>query len=265
MEGSKPRRAGSRNATADIALALGPESTLSLTGTATIAKLLPPEMAALTGDSVPFQAHATLREDGAVAIDALTLGLAAGRLTADAVVGRPDREIAAHIAVSLPDLGRGERSCRREGERLGGAARHGIGHGRPASPADRGQRRIARCRRVGSGAGTGAGDGFVEREAGRPGGASRGRGGWGAARPRPARRGAARSRPRSALVAVGQRQTRFQPRRADRSHRARRRDRCRRERQDRRPRERDRRPHARDRRRAWRVFRPCRTQDRRQS
>ncbi len=61
-------------------------------------------MAALTGDSVPFEAHATLRKNGAIAIDALTLGLAAGRLTADAVVGQPNREIAAHVAVSLPDL-----------------------------------------------------------------------------------------------------------------------------------------------------------------
>ncbi len=107
------------SATADIALALGRESTLSLGGTASIAKLLPPEMAALTGDSVPLQAHATLREDGAIAIDGLTLGLAAGRLTADALVGRPDREIAAQIAVSLPNLGAASDLA---GEKVSGSA-----------------------------------------------------------------------------------------------------------------------------------------------
>ena len=48
------------NATADIALALGRDSTLSLTGTAAVAKLLPPELAALTGDSVPVEARATI-------------------------------------------------------------------------------------------------------------------------------------------------------------------------------------------------------------
>ena len=92
------------NATADIALALGRDSTLSLTGTAAVAKLLPPELAALTGDSVPVEARATLREDGALAIEALTLGLPAGRLDADALIGRPDREVAAHVAVDLSDL-----------------------------------------------------------------------------------------------------------------------------------------------------------------
>ena len=92
------------NATADIALGLGRNSTLSLTGTAAVAKLLPPELAALTGDSVPVEARATLREDGALAIEALTLGLPAGRLDADAVIGRPDREVAAHVAVNFSDL-----------------------------------------------------------------------------------------------------------------------------------------------------------------
>ncbi|MGD9615608.1 MAG: translocation/assembly module TamB domain-containing protein [Alphaproteobacteria bacterium] len=107
------------HAAANIALALGRESTLSLNGTAAVAKLLPPELAALTGDSVPVAAHLTLREDGAIAVEALTLGLSAGRLTADAVVGRPDRGIAAHVAVSLSDL---EAASALVGEALRGSA-----------------------------------------------------------------------------------------------------------------------------------------------
>jgi translocation and assembly module TamB len=91
-------------AAADIALALGHEGTLTLTGTAAVAKLLPPELAALTGDSVPVQARATLRQDGALAIEALTVGLRGGRLTADAVVGRPDRAIEGHVAIDRADL-----------------------------------------------------------------------------------------------------------------------------------------------------------------
>jgi translocation and assembly module TamB len=91
-------------ASADIALALGRETALSLTGTASVAELLPPGLAALAGGKVPVAMRARLREDGAVALDSLTLGLAAGRLTADALVGRPDRAIAARVAVSITDL-----------------------------------------------------------------------------------------------------------------------------------------------------------------
>ena len=70
-------------------------------------------------------------------------------------------------------------------------------------------------------------------QAGRSGGAAADRGGRGVARPGSARGGAAQSRPRSSLVAVGRRQARFQSRRAGRFRRARRRDRYRRNRQDR--------------------------------
>ena len=141
---------GLASATADIALALGRESTLSLTGTAAVAKLLPPELAALTGDSVPVEARATLREDGALAIDTLTLGLAAGRLSADAVIGRPDREVAAHVAVDLSDLAAASALV---GETVQGSAelRATVSgtEDRPACP-DRGKRRIARYRRAGA-------------------------------------------------------------------------------------------------------------------
>jgi translocation and assembly module TamB len=89
---------------ADIALALGPASTIALSGTATVGKLLPAELAGLTGDLTPIAARATLREDGAVALDALTIELPAGRLTADGVIGRPDRTIAATVALALSDL-----------------------------------------------------------------------------------------------------------------------------------------------------------------
>ena len=228
MDGSKPPPAQLATATADIALALGRDSTLSLTGTAAVAKLLPPELAALTGDSVPVEARATLREDGALAIDALTLGLPAGRLDADAVIGRPDREIAAHVAVSLSDLAAASALL---GQPLQGAAVLSV---TVSGTEDRPRVRIEasggslRIGGTGSGAGTGAGGGVVEREAGRSGGAAADRGGRGVARHCAARGRAAQSRPRSSLVAVGQRQTRFQPRRAGRFHRARRRDRYRR-------------------------------------
>ena len=89
---------------ADVAVAAGRESTLWLTGNAAVAPLLPNEIAALTGDSMPVAARATLRENRAISIDALSIGMAAGRLTADAVFAAPDRAIAGHIRASLTDL-----------------------------------------------------------------------------------------------------------------------------------------------------------------
>ena len=141
------------NATADIALALGREGALSLTGTAAVAKLLPPELAALTGDSVPVQARATLREDGALAIEALTPR--AARRPSDRRRGcRPTRSrnrgacrgrsadlAAASALVGAPVRGAAELRA------------DGVGQRGPAAAADRGQRRLARCRDAERGAG----------------------------------------------------------------------------------------------------------------
>ena len=89
---------------ADVAIAAGRETMLSLTGTAAVSPLLPPGMAALTGDAMPITARATLREEGAIALDELAIELAAGRLAAAADFAGPDRAIAGHVSVSLSDI-----------------------------------------------------------------------------------------------------------------------------------------------------------------
>ncbi|HEX3953057.1 MAG TPA: translocation/assembly module TamB domain-containing protein [Stellaceae bacterium] len=88
----------------EVALAAVHDTTVSLNGVAAVAKLLTPEMAALTGDAMPISATATLHENGAVSLDALSLQMAAGNLTADAATGGPDHAVSAHFRATLPKL-----------------------------------------------------------------------------------------------------------------------------------------------------------------
>jgi translocation and assembly module TamB len=88
----------------DISIVAGRETTVTFSGAAAVAPLLSPEMAALAGDSMPVMARATVKESGAIALDALSVELAAGTLTGDAALAGPDGGIAAHLRVSLPRL-----------------------------------------------------------------------------------------------------------------------------------------------------------------
>ncbi|HEX3863865.1 MAG TPA: translocation/assembly module TamB domain-containing protein [Stellaceae bacterium] len=81
------------------------DTVIGLDGTAALAPLLTPEVAALTGDSMPVSVQATLKENGAIAVNSLSVGMAAGRLTGDADFAEPDRTIAAHLRAELTKLG----------------------------------------------------------------------------------------------------------------------------------------------------------------
>jgi len=89
---------------ADVSIAAARDTIVSLAGAAALAPLLTPQLAAALGDTVPMTGKMTLREDGAVALDALSLHAAAGTLTADARTGGPDGAVAAHVRLSLPGL-----------------------------------------------------------------------------------------------------------------------------------------------------------------
>ncbi len=89
---------------ANLTLAATRDTTLALTGDAAVARLLQPDLAALIGDAIPVKARATLKENGAVSLDALSVDLPAGRLTADLALGGPDHAIDGHIKATLPQL-----------------------------------------------------------------------------------------------------------------------------------------------------------------
>ena len=104
---------------ADVRIAAARDTIVSLDGTAALAALLPPDMAAGIGDAVPIAGTLTLKEDGAIALDGVSLRAAAGSLTADAKIGGPDRALSGHLRLSLPQLSAAVRSF---GHSLQGAA-----------------------------------------------------------------------------------------------------------------------------------------------
>lgn len=89
---------------ADVSIEAAHDTTVSLDGTAALATLLTPQMAAALGDSVPVTAKVTFRENGVVALDSLSMRAATGTLTADAKSGGPDRVVAAHVRLTVPEL-----------------------------------------------------------------------------------------------------------------------------------------------------------------
>ena len=104
---------------ADVRIAAARDTIVSLDGIAALAALLPPDMAAGIGDAVPIAGTLTLKEDGAIALDGVSLRAAAGSLTADAKIGGPDRALSGHLRLSLPQLSAAARSF---GQSLQGAA-----------------------------------------------------------------------------------------------------------------------------------------------
>jgi translocation and assembly module TamB len=81
------------------------DTSIALNATAVIAALLPPELAALAGDSVPISARARISENGTIALDGLSIDMAAGQLNADLALAGPDRAIAGHLRANLAQLG----------------------------------------------------------------------------------------------------------------------------------------------------------------
>src|SRR5262249_55944085 len=80
-------------------------TSIALNATAMIAPLLPPELAALAGDNVPISARARVSENGAIALEALSIDMAAGQLNADLALAGADRAIAGHVRANLAQLG----------------------------------------------------------------------------------------------------------------------------------------------------------------
>ena len=104
---------------ADVRIAAARDTIVSLDGTAAMAALLPPDMAAGIGDAVSIAGTLTLKEDGAIALDGVSLRAAAGTLTADAKTGGTDRALSGHLRLSLPQLSAAGASF---GQSLQGAA-----------------------------------------------------------------------------------------------------------------------------------------------
>jgi translocation and assembly module TamB len=58
----------------------------------------------LIGGQAPLALRATFRKNGAIALDNLSLELASGTLTGDAMLAGPDRAVVAHLQARLPRL-----------------------------------------------------------------------------------------------------------------------------------------------------------------
>lgn len=89
---------------ADLDLIGVGEPGVTLSGIAAVDRLLPPGIAPLIGTHVPVALRATIKEDGAIALDNLSVALASGTLTGDAALAGPDRAIAAHLRATVPRL-----------------------------------------------------------------------------------------------------------------------------------------------------------------
>ncbi len=103
-----------------LSLAVGSDIAIALSATAAVAPLLPPDLARLAGQQVPIDLHATIKQDGTLSLNKLSVAMAAGRLTGDAELGRPDHKLSAHLHADLPHLAPAAGSL---GVSVGGAAR----------------------------------------------------------------------------------------------------------------------------------------------
>jgi translocation and assembly module TamB len=105
---------------ADLGLKAGRGVVLNLSGTAAVARLVPPDLAPLIGDKVQVSARGGVGEDGTLSLAALSVAAAAGTLTGDAELGRPDQRLTAHLHLDLPHLAAASAPV---GVPVGGAAR----------------------------------------------------------------------------------------------------------------------------------------------
>jgi translocation and assembly module TamB len=87
---------------ADVTLAVTDHTVLGLSGTAAIAPLLPAEFGPLIGDQIALSLHGSFGER--IVLDALSIGIAAGTLTGDAVYGGAEKAVTAHLRANVPEL-----------------------------------------------------------------------------------------------------------------------------------------------------------------
>jgi translocation and assembly module TamB len=86
----------------DVALAVTDHTVFGLSGTAALAPLFPAEFAPLIGDRLTLSLHGSVGER--VALDALSIGIAAGTLTGDAAFGGAGKAVAVHLQANVPQL-----------------------------------------------------------------------------------------------------------------------------------------------------------------
>ncbi|MBV8335261.1 MAG: translocation/assembly module TamB domain-containing protein [Alphaproteobacteria bacterium] len=87
---------------ADLMLAVASQTSFGVTGTAALAPLLPPDFAPIIGDQLTLSLHGSSGER--MVFDALSIEIAAGRLTGDAAFGGDEKAIAAHLRANVPNL-----------------------------------------------------------------------------------------------------------------------------------------------------------------
>ncbi|HEY1433456.1 MAG TPA: hypothetical protein VGF39_17765, partial [Stellaceae bacterium] len=87
---------------ADLTLAAANETIIQISGTAEIGPLLPTEVAPLVGDRLVLSGHAAFGNQ--IAVDPLSVEIAAGRLTGHFAIGGPDKAVAADLRANVPDL-----------------------------------------------------------------------------------------------------------------------------------------------------------------
>jgi translocation and assembly module TamB len=90
------------HADADLTLAITTEKALGVSGTATIAPLLPPALATLIGERPALSLRARLNDQ--IIIDALSIDAAFGKVAVYGVFGGPNDAVAAHLTAELPEL-----------------------------------------------------------------------------------------------------------------------------------------------------------------
>ncbi len=87
---------------ADLTLSAADKTSLGISGNAGFASLLPSEIAPLIGDRVALSMGAKF--GGGIAVDSLSVEIAAGALTGSFAIGGPEKAVAADLRANLPDL-----------------------------------------------------------------------------------------------------------------------------------------------------------------
>ena len=87
---------------ADLTLSAADKTSLGISGNAGFASLLPSEIAPLIGDRVALSMGAKF--GGGIAVDSLSVEIAAGTLTGSLAIGGPEKAVAADLRANLPDL-----------------------------------------------------------------------------------------------------------------------------------------------------------------
>jgi translocation and assembly module TamB len=118
---------------ADVTLAVTSQTVLGLSGTATLAPLLPTEFAPLVGDRIALSLHAIFTDR--VVVDPMSITIAAGKLTGDAAFGGAERPLQ-HFRTKCAGARAIERLPRLATQRLGFSRGCGNRHGEPDPPVE---------------------------------------------------------------------------------------------------------------------------------